>query len=90
MVLLDHLLDGAFIGGRKSLGGQALARRPEARVVHGPLEGIVLPAKDVVAVLAVSGAFTDQSVSPNLPTYFLSYGFGIWWLLVSRLTCRRC
>lgn len=56
MILLDHLLHCALIGNGEPLGGEALAGRPEAGVVHGALQSVVLPAEDVVAVLAVSGA----------------------------------
>ena len=56
IVLLDKALDGALVGLVKGLGGQALASGAEAAVVHGVLQGIVLPAKNVVAVLSVAGA----------------------------------
>lgn len=57
-VLLHDSLDLALVGLVKPLGGQSLARGTEAAVIHGVLERVILPAKDVVTVLAVSGAFS--------------------------------
>lgn len=56
VVLLDNSLNGALVRLVECLRGEAVAGRAKAAVVHGVLEGVVLPAEDVVAVLAVSGA----------------------------------
>ena len=50
------MLHSAFVGLVKTLCRQPLARRAKALVVHGVLERVVLPAKDVVAVLSVASS----------------------------------
>ncbi len=60
IILLDKTLDSALVSLVKPLGRQSGAGGPEASVVHGVLEGIVLPAEDIVAVLAVSSALLCQ------------------------------
>jgi len=54
MILLNLLLNRALIRNGEPLRRQPLARRAKAGVIHGALEGVVLPAEDVVSVLAES------------------------------------
>jgi len=56
MILLNLLLHRALIRNGEPLRRQPLARRAKAGVIHGALEGVVLPAENVVSVLAESGA----------------------------------
>jgi hypothetical protein len=53
-VLLDKGLDGALVGLVEPLGRKAVASGAEALVVHGMLQEVVLPTKDVIAVLSVA------------------------------------
>jgi hypothetical protein len=55
VIFIDRRFDGARVGLVEGLGGQTVAGGAEAAVVHGMLEGVVLPTEDVVAVLAVAG-----------------------------------
>lgn len=48
-------LESAVVGRGEGLGGVTAAGSAKAAAVHGLLQSIVLPAKDVVAVLSVTG-----------------------------------
>jgi len=67
MVLLDHRLDRTLVCRREALRlklGSAAARG-KAPVIHGSLERVAFPAKDVVAVLSEAGSVIFLSpVSP--------------------------
>lgn len=65
MILLNLLPNRALIRNRESLRGQTLARRAKARVIHGALEGVVLPAEDVVSVLAVPSTVMHWLLNPG-------------------------
>ncbi len=54
---LGHgVLDGARAADRVRLRRERPARGAKAGVIHGLLQGVVLPAEDVVGMLSVSGA----------------------------------
>lgn len=66
VILINGRRDLALVGNGKLLSGEAVARRSEAVVVHGMLERIILPAKNVITVLSEAGAVlmlvpSDQS-----------------------------
>jgi len=75
VIFLDDGLDGAGLGGVDGLVGQGRALGAHAaRGVHGLLKGVVLPAEDVVAVLAVTCFY--QRDSRSLVTFpFIFYFF---------------
>lgn len=50
-ILLGAWLDGAVVCLLKGLRRKTSASRPKATVIHGMLEGIILPTKDVIPVL---------------------------------------
>jgi hypothetical protein len=55
IILLGQGLDGALVGLLEVLALELRAARREAGIVHGLLQAVTLPAKDVVAVLAEAG-----------------------------------
>lgn len=62
---MDLLVHGALLGSRDVLGEQVRLRAGRAHAaghVHGSLEGIVLPAENVVCVLAVPGVVPEAEV----------------------------
>lgn len=60
IILLHRILNSALIRLVKPLRRQPATRGAEALVVHGVLQGIILPAEDVVAVLAVAGSVRQK------------------------------
>ncbi len=52
----NRVLDGALVGCGERLRVDALAGGAEAAAVHGSLQSIVLPSKNVIRVLAVARA----------------------------------
>ena len=55
-VLLGFRRDAALVGLGKGLSLETGAGRAEAAVIHGMLEAVILPTKDVISVLGVAGS----------------------------------
>ena len=78
MVLLDYRLDRTLVCRREALRlklGSAAARG-KAPVIHGSLERVAFPAKDVVAVLSEAGSVIFISCQPVLMPGFHLNGNG--------------
>lgn len=65
MILLNLLLNRALIRSRESLRRKTLACWAKAGVIHSDLEGVVLPAEDVVSVLAVPSTVMHWLLNPG-------------------------
>ena len=66
MILLNLLLNSTLIRDGESLRGQPLTCRSKAGVIHGVLEGVLLPPEDVISVLAVAGTNVHNAVLDQL------------------------